>query len=308
MAPKVSIIIPAYNVARYIGETLQSVFAQTFRDYEIFVVDDGSTDDLKSILKPFISQVHYQWQENKGISAARNLALRSATGAYVALLDADDIWMPTFLERLLKMLEQHKEASIAFPNAEFFGDTPLEGQLFQSLFPCSEPITFARILKRECNIFCGSVIRRDAIAEIDFFDPTLTAVEDFDLWLRLAQRGHKFVFTTTPLVRYRRRSSCLSRSTKMFDNYLRVLDKVLASPLPPEQRSLALSERDRIDATRSLALGKECLLNKDYQQATEYFRQANRHFRRTKLSLVLAALSVAPGCVRRAYRQSQGLV
>jgi len=96
----VSIIIPAYNVAPYIGETLDSVFAQTFADYEVIVINDGSpdTEDLERALARFIDRINYLKQENRGASVARNTGLHAARGQFIAFLDADDVWLPNSLD------------------------------------------------------------------------------------------------------------------------------------------------------------------------------------------------------------------
>ncbi|MGH8106872.1 MAG: glycosyltransferase family 2 protein, partial [Arenimonas sp.] len=104
-APAVSIIIPAYNLAPYIAETLDSVFAQTCRDFEIIVINDGSTDDTEERIAPYRNRIVYIRQENRGVMAARNVGLQAARGRYIALLDGDDLWLPNFLEVLVGMLE-----------------------------------------------------------------------------------------------------------------------------------------------------------------------------------------------------------
>src|SRR5436190_17482579 len=103
VAPKVSIIIPAYNVAPFISEALNSVTAQSLTDYEVIVINDGSTDELEQVLESFRTMITYVRQENRGLSGARNAGLRLARGQYVALLDADDIWMPDYLEKMVAL-------------------------------------------------------------------------------------------------------------------------------------------------------------------------------------------------------------
>lgn len=308
--PAVSVIIPAYNVAPFIGEALDSVRAQTFSDFEAIVVNDGSTDDSEAALAPYFDSIVYIKQENRGISNARNAGLKNARGRYVALLDGDDIWMPNYLESLVGMLERAPEAAVVFPNAVIFGSHPLSGKLYQDIYPCSEPVTFERILTRQCYVFVSAIIRRQAIEDAGGgFDETLRAAEDLDLWLRIARCGHKFLSTPEPLVRYRRRSDSLSSDPiPLLRNYVAVLDKVVSSPLSkPEHRSLASSERLKISAMLDLAIGKELLLQRDYCSAAERFRTANAILHSTKLSLVRAGLVIAPEFVSRLFRWQQGL-
>jgi len=104
--PVVSVIIPAYNVAPFIGDTLRSVLAQTFSEYEVIIINDGSPDtvELESVLAPYLDRIIYLKQENQGAGAARNTGLRAARGEFVAFLDGDDQWLPAFLEKQLKLI------------------------------------------------------------------------------------------------------------------------------------------------------------------------------------------------------------
>src|SRR5215212_5269413 len=106
--PSVSVVIPAYNVAPYIPETLNSVFAQTFTEFEVIVVDDGSPDgeELERALKPYLDRVRYVRQENRGAGAARNRGVREARGEFIAFLDSDDLWMPEYLEKQVRFLRE----------------------------------------------------------------------------------------------------------------------------------------------------------------------------------------------------------
>jgi glycosyltransferase involved in cell wall biosynthesis len=302
--PKVSIIIPAYNVAPFIAEALDSVFAQTYRDFEVIVVNDGSTDETERVLALYFDRIIYLRQKNSGPSSARNSGLRRARGRYVALLDGDDVWMPTYLERLVGILETTLEASAVFPNAVFFGSTSLAGKLFQDFYPCSAPVTFERLLTRECYIFGSLIFRRHITDQIGAFDETLTAVEDFDLWLRMSQRGHKFQFTAEPLVHYRRRDGCLSQGeTFTLHNYIKVLEKILVAPeTTAQQRELVASEKAKIAAKLDLALGKQLILRKEFRAAAAHLRLANASFRSAKLAMVTIALEVAPQWVYRLYK------
>ncbi|MGH9799036.1 MAG: glycosyltransferase family A protein, partial [Blastocatellia bacterium] len=133
-APAVSIIIPAYNLAPYIAETLDSVFAQTCRDFEIIVINDGSTDDTEERIAPYRNRIVYIRQENRGVMAARNVGLQAARGRYIALLDGDDLWLPNFLEVLVGMLEADPDLSVAYPNARYFGWPKHDGKLHHDVF------------------------------------------------------------------------------------------------------------------------------------------------------------------------------
>jgi glycosyltransferase involved in cell wall biosynthesis len=132
--PIVSVIIPAYNAARYIGEALNSLFDQTFRSYESIVINDGSPDtaELERELQAYGANIQYIKQGNRGAAAARNAGLLCARGEYVAFLDADDRWLPNFLEHQLEFLKLN-EADFVFSDALLFGETPLAGRTFMEL-------------------------------------------------------------------------------------------------------------------------------------------------------------------------------
>src|SRR5687767_7450433 len=128
-APTVTVVVPSYNNARYIGQTLDSIASQTFTDYEVIVVNDGSDDseELERVLESHPLPVVYISQENKGVSAARNAAIRIARGEFYAQLDADDQWTPEYLEVQLGILRENKDVAVVYPNARIIGDAaPVE--------------------------------------------------------------------------------------------------------------------------------------------------------------------------------------
>ncbi len=111
--PQVSVIIPTYNRARYIARAVESVLSQTYRDFEIIVVDDGSSDNTPQVLERYADRIRYVFQENAGPGAARNLGIRVSTGEYLAFLDSDDMWMPSFLAKTAGALVAHPEVDLA---------------------------------------------------------------------------------------------------------------------------------------------------------------------------------------------------
>jgi len=147
-APKVSVIIPAYKTAEYIGETLQSVFDQTFKDYEVIVVNDGApdTEEIESAIEPYVGRVNYIKQENRGLSGARNTAIRNARGEYVALLDSDDVWEPEYLEVQVAAMERDPSVDVLYPNASLFGDPRNDGRTFMDLCPSEGEVTFESLI------------------------------------------------------------------------------------------------------------------------------------------------------------------
>lgn len=197
--PQVSVVIPAYNSAPYIGDALASVWAQTQRPLEILVVDDGSTDTTCELARQAGATV-IQTGENRGPATSRNIGIRHAAGDLVAFLDADDLWEPEHLQACSSMLERYHEASLAFSLVQLFGAS---NHAPPPLLPDNVPVMAADVLWEQNPIIqSAAVARRDALLEVGGYRDGMRHAEDYDLWLRMAQR-HPFVCTHGRLVRYR---------------------------------------------------------------------------------------------------------
>ena len=311
-APKISIIIPAYNVAPYLGETLDSVLAQTRDDYEIVLVNDGSTDETAQVVERyrdrFAGKLVYVWQENRGLAAARNTAIRTARGQYIALLDGDDVWLPAYLATMLGLFEADPTLDLAFPNAIFWGSPQYDGKNFQAVFPPNPPITMEKILGRESSVFGLATLRRELVLAVGGYDEALRASEDFDLWLRLLKRGSKFGYATEPLVKYRFRADSLSNTgITHYRNRLKVLEKVLqAIDVTPAERTIAEREEAESAAMLNWHLYRDKLQAQDYVGAAEHLALANAHRHKLKWSLVQVGLKFAPQFTARFLVSTMG--
>ena len=295
-APEVSVVICTYNAAPYIVETLESVFAQTYRDYEIIVVNDGSTDNTEEILAPYFDRILYVKQSNAGPAAARNTALRCALGRYIALLDSDDQWLPQYLETMLAQMKAAPDIDVLYPNAILFGTPQWEGKLFQDICPSRAPVTLEKFLARECNVFISAVFKRDLLDTVGMFDENLCGSEDFDLWLRMLQQGYRFAFLREPLARYRKRTDSLSSSSRRyFQNVLRALCKALgASSTTPAQSELILRLIRGVEAEIGLVESKQKILARDFLGAIRHLTDVLAHRSSWKLKLIAAALLLCP--------------
>jgi glycosyltransferase involved in cell wall biosynthesis len=260
---KVSVIMPAYNVAPYIGAAIESVIGQTMPDWELVIADDGSTDSTAEIVGAYVARdprIRLLRHANSGISAARNRALQQASGEFLAILDSDDLWEPTYLHAQLAIFAAHPEVDIVTGNGWFLGGR-LHGQPARpSPDPRPQP-TLAGILADETSIFILSIMRRRVYDAIGGFDEKLRTNEDYDFWLRAASAGFRFRRNDEPLGHYRRREDSLSASdVRMLSGILVVYDRTrpLLAGKPDElqilERQVARFERECLAAQARLAL------------------------------------------------------
>lgn len=198
MDPKVSVVIPAFNAEEFITETIDSVLAQTYRDYEIIVVDDGSVDNTAELVRQFGNPVRYIKTENRGPSHARNVGIREAQGQYVAFLDADDLWTPDKLAIQVEFLSKRPDIDFVFADMLKFSKDQITMPSYFKLLKNS-PVNIqipnyedclddpTRLLLK-CNVVpTGTVmVRKDCLERTDLFDEKISNVEDLDLWIRLS--------------------------------------------------------------------------------------------------------------------------
>ncbi len=298
--------MPAYNVARYIGATLESVFAQTFKDFEVIVVNDGSPDtvELERALAPYLARVVYLKRENGGVSAARNTAIRAARGRFVAPLDPDDLWEPDYLAAQLAEFERDPSTDVLYPDALIFGDAPEAGRRFMEWCPSEGDVTIEALFEERCHVMLSAVTaRREALVRAGLFDESLRCSEDFELWLRVLKSGGRIRYQRRVLARYRRHAaSHTADPARLARAVLRMLDKAESSlDLTPSELSALRGMRERVRAGAALEEGKAALARGDVTAALKGFRAANAHRGSLKLSLVMLAARVAPRVVRAAY-------
>jgi glycosyltransferase involved in cell wall biosynthesis len=220
--PLVSVIIPLYNQERYIYGAIQSALNQTYRKCEVIVVDDGSTDNGREEVASFGEQVRYIYQENQGLAGARNTGIRAAKGEFIALLDADDLWLPDFLETMVSLANQNPGAAVYYCCAqgmdELGNDLP---QVFGGP-PLPPSLIYDSLLRADFLIPSTIIFRRQVVMAAGLFDPSLRSCEDWDLWLRLLPI-HVFIGTSACLVRYRLHGSSLTTNLPGMQNAVRAV-------------------------------------------------------------------------------------
>lgn len=270
---KVSVIIPTYNALAYLPQTIDSVRQQTFSDWEILLVDDGSTDGTAAWAEALGEpRLRYLSQPNQGCATARNRGLDHAQGEYVAFLDSDDLWHPTKLARQVAYLDSHPERGWVHT---WVLNTDAEGRLTQHLLASDlEGFVWPQIAE-ENLVFCGSspLLRRSCFETVGQFDPALKSAEDWDMWVRIATR-YSLGVIREPLTFYRQRPS--SKSNRLafhLEHRLRVIDKSLGD-LGPEFEDL----RQRAKGRAYLSVAWKPLLTEDYDQALALRRQALAYY------------------------------
>jgi glycosyltransferase involved in cell wall biosynthesis len=186
--PKVSVVIPTYNHEQFIGQALESVFSQTFRDFELIVVNDGSPDDTEEVLRPHIEsgKIQYIRQENQGVAAARNRGAAEARGEYLAFLDDDDCWPPDKLEWQVAMMESCDAVMVAGINDS--ERLPLSPEVISKAPPLI-PSTCEFFKRNMIGSPGQTLIRRTAFEAVGGFDAEIWGMDDYDLWIRLSQQG-----------------------------------------------------------------------------------------------------------------------
>lgn len=198
-APAVSVIVPTHNYGRFIKEALESVRRQSFRDYEVWVMDDGSTDDTPEVVKSFQSSfgerlIYVRSEKNRGVYTIRNEALKAAQGRFIAFLDADDIWEESLLADLTGHLEGHPEDLMVYANVRFFYDRDkkeLGTQFGAGSLKIPHAGSCATELFLEGNFipFMTTVLRREVFERAGLFDETLQVGGDYDLFMKIACLG-----------------------------------------------------------------------------------------------------------------------
>lgn len=234
----VSVIIPNYNHAAYLADAIQSVLNQSYGSVEIIVVDDGSTDNSRAVAAHFGDQVRYIWQENRGLSAARNTGIAAAGGAYIGVLDADDLYEPNFLQVLVGILAANPAAAAVYCGYRFVdqGNQPLPQIEVRPLPP---PAVYRELTRGNFLVPEAILVRRHCYTTVGPFDESLRACEDWDMWLRIA-KGHLVLASDQILTRHRVLPASMSSDpVRMRTNRFAVVQKHFGPEAPAMEDGVA---------------------------------------------------------------------
>jgi len=305
--PDVSVIIPVYRGSQYIAQALTSVFAQRFTAYEIIVVNDGSpeTEKVERELQPYAQQITYIKQENGGPSSARNAGILQAKGEYIAFLDCDDAWHPSYLAEQLALLRAEPELDLIYCDALLIGTSPNAGKTVMEINPSRGAVTLESLLKLDCSVITScTVVRRQCLLDAGLFDEDRRCCEDYDMWVRIADRGGRMAYQHKVLALRRIHPEAITADPSyVIDSQVAVFRKLGGSlPLIPVHQAIVQKQIARCMAEIQLHRSKVDLMAGNYTEAATAVRFANTYFQSRKLRSIEWIIRVMPRTVRLFYR------
>jgi hypothetical protein len=300
--PLVSVIIPAYQAAGRIRATLDSVFGQTYTNFEIVLVNDGSpdTEALEQAIRSYGERLIYIRQENRGPSGARNTAIRAARGKYIACLDSDDIYLPEHLASLVPLLEK-RGLDLVYSDSYHLRDGVHIGRSFERQ-PQNPPVTFEKLLTEECAITTSAMVAsRQAMIDAGLFDERYRRCEDFDLWLRMSFRGAKMDLLRQVGIEHRLLAGGLSSDPVLLKQALsEIYKKVLATlPVSAKQKRTTQQLIARTEGLCQIDMVKRYLREGRYPEARVAAGKAAALLQDGRSRRVALAVGIAPWAVRR---------
>jgi glycosyltransferase involved in cell wall biosynthesis len=297
--PKISVVVPAYNVCNYIEDTLKSLECQTFQDFEVLIVNDGSTDNTANVVQPFVerdSRFKLLHKKNGGLSSARNYGINYAVGEYIALLDGDDTYHPDKLANHVGHLEQNPDVGVVYSASRAIRDDGRPTFITLS----GKPVNSDPLLALLCKNFIGhgsnGVFRRSLVSSIGEFDETLRSMEDIDFWLRVAAtRQWKFYREKRVLCYYRVRPSGLSFNVAQME----LCSQQVIHAAYHRSPELVQPILETAYAYMYRLMARLCIQSKDTEKARYYIDQAFSHdksifFRDVRSLITLIAVHLAP--------------
>jgi glycosyltransferase involved in cell wall biosynthesis len=300
----VTVIVPCFNYARFLGDCVGSLLRQTYRAWECVIVDDGSTDETPQVARELVSRdarLRYVRQDNAGLSAARNAGVREARGHYLQFLDADDMLEADKLAVQARFLEESPETDLVVGGAAYFSRSALDLRPWpKSIAPAANQAVLEALVRENLFPVNAALLRRSVLDSVGAFDPTLRAHEDWDLWLRCAVRGRTFAFVTKGNDRalIRQHAANMSASRQLFRRTPRetmrrtaieVRERIHpALPRPLQRTNLAHLARARC------ALGVELMGAGRFHEGWALYRTGYRSAP-AKLPALLNVLLLIPG-------------
>ncbi len=269
--PFFSVIIPTYNRAAKVVRAVESVLAQTFESYDIWVIDDGSTDATAAALQPYLERIdhlHYLVQPNSGVAVARNRAIQESRGKWIALLDSDDAWRPSKLADFAREIQAHPEAGLFYSSIEVIDEAGRFLRVNHSR--AVRGSAYHAMLKGNFLAISSAVVRRDCFDAAGLFDTHLKFSQDWDLWIRITRRfpiqfvpGNSTLFET----------ATSGKKTSDKQGWMQAHDQILEKAFRDDP-SLTPTLRQEIQANIAVVKGRILLEAGDERQALPWFTQA----------------------------------
>jgi hypothetical protein len=259
-----SVLITAYQVAEFLGESIRSALDQTLPPLEVIVCDDGSTDDIEAAVAPYVDRITFLRQENRGAGAAKNAAAHAASGEFLALLDGDDVYLPRRLEVLAEAARVRPDLDILTTNASIV----LDGQILRRAY--DETWTFdvtdqRRAILERCFVIGHAAMRRQAFVDSGGFDDTLRSNDDWDLWIRMILDGSRAGLVPEALSNYRVRAGSIStqRVVTLASGVTCLAAAERRGDLTPVERATAAQTRAEWSRMLLLAEAREGLIGRE---------------------------------------------
>lgn len=305
-SPVLSVITPAYNAEAYLAACIESVLAQSMTSLEVIIVDDGSGDRTAGIIAKYAAldrRVHGFRGQNRGMSYARNVAMRHARGRYFALLDPDDLWEPGFAATMVGLLERRPDVAVISPNAWYLGGGALDGRPVRPWPANPHEIRFIDMIEQVDAVFAMSVFRREVYDTIGGFNEARYRSEDYEFWLRAAAADFRFITSPEPAARYRNRADTADQAA-LLESVMSVLASARGFRRRARADELAAIDRqlERLTAQSLLLRGKQALLRGDFTEARSHFWELYRRGNGVPFAALAVALRLAPLPVLTAYR------
>ncbi|QDL09642.1 glycosyltransferase family 2 protein [Brasilonema octagenarum UFV-E1] len=287
--PKVSVVIPAYNAMTYLPETMESVQRQTFSDFEVLIINDGSADNIVEWVSQLVDpRVKLICQTNQGVPLARNKGIANAQGEYIAFLDADDLWEPTMLEKQVGCLENNPTVGLVHTwMAVIDAQSQPTGRVMISN---AEGDVWKQLVVQNTVPSSSVMVRRGCFDTVGGFDPNLRNIDDWDMWIRIAAR-YPFAVIKEPLMHYRMHLNNMTKNWQVVEEAFEMIIEKAFRSAPPEL--LYLKSRSYGHANMFLAWKAVQSGNRNYKKAIHFQEQAIAHFPLLRFSREYFRLSLA---------------
>jgi glycosyltransferase involved in cell wall biosynthesis len=311
--PAVSVIVPAYGVADLVGEALASLQRQSFTDWEAIVVDDGAPDDVAGAVARFAGdpRIRLLATDNRGVAVARARAIAAARAPILALLDGDDLYEPDYLARMAATIGEDARIGFVCCDATLFGAVARDGQAYSERTAQVPPVTLARVLTRDFNVFTAAMMRREAYDGVGGYDPALRTAEDFDLWIRILEAGWTAHYVPRRLVRYRRRAGSLSAGVAaMLPMVAQVYAKAERRLAGKPEAAIATRMRGEIERTIAWETGDAMIRDGRVREGLALLHESGADRRSPRWRIAMTLLQAMPSLARPIlsyrWKQQQG--